>query len=187
MKFIDLAGQKFGRLLVRAMDGRDPKSGQSIWKCVCDCGKEHTVIYCHLKDGGTQSCGCLALELKRAQGFSDGRTSTPEYTSYHAAKKRCNPKNADKYPDYAGRGIEFRFISFEEFSAEVGPRPEPKFDYSLERIDNDGHYEKGNVRWATKIQQARNRRCDKCEIHLARIKDLESKLSSLAAFGQEKE
>jgi hypothetical protein len=103
---------------------------------------------------------------------------TPEWTSFHAAKKRCKPEFKAKYPDYGGRGIEFRFKSFEEFFAEVGPRPEPKFKYSLERIDNDGHYESGNVRWATKKQQARNRRCDKCQILLARIKELEACLAS---------
>jgi hypothetical protein len=102
---------------------------------------------------------------------------TPEWTSFHAAKKRCTNPKFKQFADYGGRGIEFRFKSFEEFFAEVGPRPEPKFKYSLERIDNNSHYEVGNVRWATKKQQARNRRCDKCELLLARIKELEARLA----------
>jgi len=105
---------------------------------------------------------------------------TPEWNSFHAAKKRCTSSTSKSFADYGGRGIEFRFKSFEEFFAEVGPRPEPKFLYSLERIDNDGHYECGNVRWATKKQQARNRRCDKCQIFLARIKELEKRLAESA-------
>lgn len=184
MKFVDLSGQKFGRLAVISMKGRDEKSGQSIWNCVCDCGKEHSVVYCHLKSGDTQSCGCLAVELAKERSKIHGAYNTPEYTSFHSAKKRCNNSNASQFVDYGGRGIEFRFISFDEFFAEVGPRPEPKFDYSLERIDNNGHYEKGNVRWATKIQQARNRRCDKCEILLARIKELEKQLAEGIKIGK---
>ena len=182
MKFHDLLNQKFGRLLVKEMVGRDVKSGQSVWKCQCACGKLHTVVYCHLKNGDTQSCGCLQKESAVLRSTTHGMSKTPEWTSFHGAKKRCNPKFSHKHPDYSGRGIEFRFKSFEEFYAEVGPRPEPKFDYSLERIDNNGHYEKGNVRWATKVQQARNRRCDKCEILFARIAELEKRLASKAGM-----
>jgi hypothetical protein len=81
---------------------------------------------------------------------------TPEYYACFDAKYRCtNPK--DKYwKDYGGRGIEFRFTSFEEFFAELGTRPTPA--HSLDRIDNNGHYEPGNVRWATKAEQNANRR-----------------------------
>lgn len=78
-----------------------------------------------------------------------------EYTAYTSAKGRCNNPNNNRYKDYGGRGIEFRFTDFEEFYAEVGDKPSPK--HSLDRIDNDGHYEKGNVRWATPIEQGRNR------------------------------
>jgi hypothetical protein len=176
MNFIDLSGQRFGRLIVVDMVGRI-KDGQSLWKCICDCGKEHLVVYCHLKSGDTRSCGCLASELAKERSTTHGMSYTPEWTSFHAAKKRCTNMNAKQYADYGGRGIEFRFNSFEEFFAEVGPRPEPKFKYSLERMDNNGHYEKGNIRWATKVQQARNRRCDKCEILLARIAELERRLA----------
>jgi hypothetical protein len=180
MKFVDLVGYRCGKLTVKEMVGRDAKSGQSIWKCLCDCGKETTVIYGHLKgERPTKSCGCLlATSLRSERATRHGMAFTVEWNSYYGAKKRCNPKFIKDWPDYGGRGIEFRFKSFEEFFAEVGPRPEPKFLYSLERIENDGHYEKGNVRWATKKQQARNRRCDKCGILLARIRELERRLAS---------
>ncbi len=180
MRFVDLRGLRVGKLLVKEMVGRG-KAGQSIWKCVCDCGKETKVYYSHLRGNRpTLSCGCLNTPEARSKAhMRHGMAYTPEWNSFHAAKKRCTNTNAKSYADYGGRGIEFRFKNFEEFYAEVGPRPEPKFDYSLERIDNNGHYEKGNVRWATKAQQARNRRCDKCGILLARIKDLESQILEL--------
>lgn len=90
--------------------------------------------------------------------FRAGVTS-PEYVSYHSAKLRCsNPRNKD-YPDYGGRGIEFRFTSFAAFYAELGPRPAGK---SLDRFpNNNGHYESGNVRWATAAEQTANRRAFK--------------------------
>ena len=177
MRFVDLSGLRVGRLLVKEMAGRG-KAGQSIWKCLCDCGETAEVYYSHLRGKRpTQSCGCLIFE--NSSGRTHGMSFTPEWNSFHGAKKRCNPKFIKDWPNYSGRGIEFRFKSFEEFFAEVGPRPEPKFDYSLERIDNNGHYEKGNVRWATKKQQARNRRCDKCEILLARIRTLEAQILEL--------
>lgn len=66
-----------------------------------------------------------------------------------------NPNNP-AFPRYGGRGIQFRFSSFEEFLEEVGFKPTPK--HSIERKDNNGHYEKGNIRWATNLEQQRNKR-----------------------------
>lgn len=80
-----------------------------------------------------------------------------EYQAYINAKSRCNNPKAVNYSYYGGRGIEFRFASFNEFFAELGQRPSPT--HSVERINNDGHYESGNVRWATKKEQVENRRC----------------------------
>ena len=180
MKFQDLIGQRFNKLVVIGYVGKG-NFGQSRWLCQCDCGKTKEIFSHHLKSHNVKSCGCLAIgEPRRLASTTHGMIQNPEYVSYHAAKKRCLNKNSSLYPDYGGRGIEFRFQNFEEFFAEVGPRPEPKFEYSLDRIDNDGHYERGNVRWATKKQQARNRRCDKCGIHLARIRDLERQLALCA-------
>jgi|SRR5208282_2657849 len=80
-----------------------------------------------------------------------------EYEVYKAAERRCRTKpGAPGYYSYNGRGIEFRFTSFEQFFNELGSRPTPK--HSVDRKDNDGHYEPGNVRWATRKEQAANRR-----------------------------
>jgi hypothetical protein len=163
MIFQNLVGQKFNKLTVIEYIGKVP-SGQSKWRCACDCGNQHDAVGSHLKTGNIKSCGCLiSSENRKNRATRHGGTKTPEWTSYHAAKKRCNPKHVEKYPDYAGRGIQFKFKNFEQFLEHIGPRPEPKFDYSLERINNDGNYEIGNVKWSTKLQQARNRRCDNCE------------------------
>lgn len=177
MRFQDLVGQRFSKLLVLKYLGKG-NFGQSRWLCQCDCGNTHESFAHHLKKGDVKSCGCLNTSEARSESRkTHGMSYTPEWTSFHAAKKRCTNPKSPLYKDYGGRGIEFRFTSFEEFFAVVGPRPEPKFDYSLDRIDNDGHYEKGNVRWATKQQQARNRRCDKCSLLLARIRELETRLA----------
>lgn len=92
----------------------------------------------------------------RALHMRHGMCGTPESNACIQAKARCtNPKDAS-WKDYGGRGIQFRFASFEEFFAELGPRTSPA--HSLDRINNDGHYEIGNVRWATKQEQRANQR-----------------------------
>jgi hypothetical protein len=87
-----------------------------------------------------------------------GRSHTPEHRAYIGAKRRCSDPNVDLFKYYGGRGIEFRFASFEEFYAELGDKPEPKHLYSIDRFPNNGNYEPGNVRWATSEQQNNNRR-----------------------------
>lgn len=89
-------------------------------------------------------------------GHSPRRGHSPEYTAYQNAKTRCTNRNKAGWDCYGGRGIEFRFTSFVEFFAEVGTRPSAA--HSLDRIDNNGHYESGNVRWATVEQQVTNTR-----------------------------
>jgi hypothetical protein len=80
-----------------------------------------------------------------------------EKNSYYNARSRCTNPNFPNWENYGGRGIEFRFSSFEEFLGELGPRPEGK---TLDRINTNGHYEPGNVRWATPKEQQKNRRPD---------------------------
>jgi hypothetical protein len=86
-------------------------------------------------------------------GFARTQRSA-EYTAYQNAKARCRNPKAPNYAYYGGRGIEFRFTSFEEFISEIGCRP--SLDHSVDRIDNNGHYEPGNIRWATRVEQQHN-------------------------------
>lgn len=150
-----LIGQRFGQLLVLRRAGRT-KGRQTRWLCQCDCGKETVVVRGNLTTGHTQSCGCLHAT---AGGEGRGAGTTPEYVAWRAAINRCENKKDKKYPDYGGRGI--RVWSgwrgdYMAFLGHVGRRPSA--DHSLDRIDNSKGYEPGNVRWATKIEQASNRR-----------------------------
>lgn len=77
------------------------------------------------------------------------------YWIYHDAKYRCiNPKHKS-YVKYGGRGIQFKFNSFDEWLDYMGPRP---VGYEMDRIDNDGHYQIGNLRWIDYSTQQKNKR-----------------------------
>lgn len=151
-------GDKFNRLTAIRFVGDSP-SGNKIWLWLCDCGKEHQAIASTVKSGGTKSCGCLMREKIAERNHTHGLRNTPEYRAWASIKTRCNNPNSPPYQDYGGRGIrlcpewENDVAAFYEH---VGPRPTPK--HSIERKNNNGHYEPGNVHWATKGEQSTNRR-----------------------------
>lgn len=162
----DIAGQRFGRLLVIERAGKTT-FGEATWRCVCDCGQERVVPGGDLRRGKRQSCGCQRIErgvaanLKHghAARAARGRRPTPEYQAWQSMRSRChNPKDPG-YPRYGGRGIAVCDLwrdSFEAFLADMGLRPSP--DHSIDRIDNDRGYEPTNCRWTTADVQAKNRR-----------------------------
>lgn len=151
-KFQDLSGQVFYRLTVLGYAGQ---AGQSHWFVECECGNVTKVASGHLKDASTRSCGCYKSELARRGTHGD--TNSPEYKAWQAAKTRCTNPLIPNYHDYGGRGIEFRLGTFEQFLEYMGRRPSPR--HSLDRYpDKNGHYEYGNIRWATRRQQAMNKR-----------------------------
>lgn len=84
-----------------------------------------------------------------------GEEGTREYETYGNAKQRCTNPRTIGWRYYGGRGIRFLFARYEDFIACLGPRPQ---GMTLDRINNDGHYEPGNVRWATRSEQRRNQR-----------------------------
>jgi hypothetical protein len=146
-----------GRLTVlRRISIATTKKG-ARWECRCDCGALHQAWASDLRHyRPVRSCGC---GLKSKNPSETGNLGSPEYISWQAIRNRCSDKSNRRY---GGRGIVMYqpwFDSFQDFFEYMGPRPSP--DHSVDRIDNDGNYEPGNVRWATRIEQARNRSTSK--------------------------
>lgn len=155
----DLAGRQFGRLTALEQAPRPPGQRGALWRCRCDCGAVVVRAASELKRGNTRSCGCLRREMIGDRQRRHGQLNTPEYHAWKNAKARCHTPSSQAYADYGARGIRMcdRWRdSFETFLRDVGLRPSPL--HSLDRIDNEGHYEPGNVRWATLSQQNTNRR-----------------------------
>lgn len=146
----DLIGARFAWLTVISYE-IDPHRKRGMLTCRCDCGRMTVVRKSSITSGGTISCGC-----RRGKNAKHGMKGTPEYMAYDAARQRCRRRSHGQYRNYGGRGIEFRFDNFDQFFAEIGMRPGPSF--SLDRIDVNGHYEPGNIRWAALEMQMNNRR-----------------------------
>lgn len=152
----NLVGCVFTRLTVLGYIGQRDNSSASLYWCRCECGVEKAVAGRDLIRGEAKSCFCLALETRIHSGEYRGDSVSPEMRAFQSAKTRCTNPKAAGFKDYGGRGVKFRFESFEQFLAEMGRKPSS--EYSLERVDVNGHYEQGNVKWATDKEQARNKR-----------------------------
>lgn len=158
VKRVDMTGQRFDRLLVLAMT----RQGEfAACVCKCACGTEKTIAWRAIKNGDTRSCGCLSKERISAANLTHGDTTggpSPEWIVWRAMHQRCEDQKHKSYKDYGGRGITIceRWQTFEPFLVDMGRRPSPS--HTLDRRENDGNYEPRNCRWATKSEQARNRR-----------------------------
>jgi hypothetical protein len=157
---IDLTGQRFDRLVVLRRGPRRATSTAAVWICRCDCGREHAVIGSALTHGSTKSCGCLKQDAYVVgTNRTHGGTGTVEYNAWENAKRRCYDPKATNYERYGGRGITMFLAwlnNFAAFLAYLGPKPSPR--HTLDRIDSNGNYEPGNVRWALPKQQNNNLR-----------------------------
>lgn len=165
---VDMTGLVFGRLTVLGRGTRTNSGGHAYWTCLCSCGKTFEASGGNLRRGSHKSCGCLRADnmrwiQNRGQGWKNGHYKhghtvnhepSPTWISWYGMRKRCNDLNN---PYYGGRGVTYdpRWDSFEVFVQDMGLRPAGK---TLDRIDPYGNYEPGNVRWATAMEQAHNKR-----------------------------
>lgn len=156
---MNLLGQKFTRLTVISESPIRSKAGNVRWVCRCDCGTETMVETASLRRGTTKSCGCLRKEIFINNATKHGYSKKTEHIAWEGMKRRCSNKNDRAYKHYGDRGITVcaRWLnSFEAFLRDVGNRPSSK--HSIDRIDNNGNYEPGNVKWSTQKEQNNNTR-----------------------------
>jgi hypothetical protein len=170
--FIDLSGRVFGLLTVI---GRNPVSLKrhnavfARWDCRCACGKTVAVLTNNLKTGHTQSCGCRQPEVARITNTTHGHTThgkvSPEYQRWLRTLDRCyNPKNCG-FHNYGGRNIHvfplwrIAFQPYCDYLHSIGFSGAP--GQSVDRIDNNGHYEPGNLRVTNHKGQMRNTRTNR--------------------------
>jgi len=159
-KYLNLIGQKFGRLTVIKRTDKKPRAW---YLCKCDCGSEKVMSSMILRSGDAKSCGCLKKEtdgkhcLKHGHAPSKDKLPSPTYHSWRAMKQRCLNPNHKGYHDYGARGITIceRWMNFENFLHDMGIRPDGT---EIERKDNSLGYFKENCVWATHSTNCRNTR-----------------------------
>ena len=154
---IDISGKRFGRLTAIRCLYTDSHR-KSIWECICLCGNRANVAYGNLVSFTSKSCGCYRNQVRSAVHRKHGMYGTSIYGVWQRMKQRCLNKKTKDYGIYGGRGISIYrpWLNFKNFLMDVGQKPNSK--YTLDRINTNGNYEPGNVRWATRKEQCCNRR-----------------------------
>jgi hypothetical protein len=156
----DLTGMIFGRLTVI---GKFKGSRRQLWACECDCGQSCTASRREIR-ARKRSCGCLRRDTGRevglqrqVHGHTVGGQESPTHVTWRSMIERCSYPGAVNYARYGGAGIKVceEWKDFRRFLADVGERPAGT---TLDRIDNSLGYAPGNVRWATPLEQARNKK-----------------------------
>lgn len=156
----DLTGQQFHRLTVISRAPNFPGGNRTArWHCICACGQETISSATELRNGRAKSCGCYSRAILKDSGHKHGGHRDKLYKVWTAIKQRCLNPDDSAYHNYGARGIaiadEWRndYAAFAEY---MGERPSDQ--HTVERIDNNRGYEPGNVCWATRSEQLRNKR-----------------------------
>ena len=154
----NLLGQRFNRLLViQKTEKRQHRC--IVWKC----GNTIFVRSESLSSSNTGSCGCAQRAAVTKHGCATTGKETAEYKTWQRIRQRCSDPKSDNYKYYGGRGIKIHkswlhsFENFLKYLKEHNMYPKPK-RLSIDRINNNGNYCPGNIRWATSLQQRHNRR-----------------------------
>jgi hypothetical protein len=160
----DFSPETFGRLTTISSPYKPEGAKSPVQDFVCSCGNKVTKPRVYVKCGNTKSCGCAKTEAttkRNKENAKHGYFGTPTYRSWEAMVARCEDSEHHAYHNYGGRGIKIHpdIRDFAGFLACIGERPSK--EYSLDRIDNNGNYEPGNIRWATRKEQGRNQRTNR--------------------------
>lgn len=152
------SGMRFGRYTVLSLSDKRSKIGRKLWTCKCDCGTIRDVHQENLSSGNSKSCGCLATDNAISKNTTHGLCYHPIHAAWVAMRSRCKSKDPHKARSYLNRGIQVceEWDSFQQFYDDMCATW--KEGLWLERINNDIGYSKGNCRWATQVEQSRNKR-----------------------------
>lgn len=155
----DITGKVFSELTAIESTWAKGNNGDYLWKCVCSCGTSCVYPVGQLNSGSATNCGCKTAEKISKANFIHGMKHEPEYRSWSHARERIFNPDCQEYPKYGGRGLTFEndWSEFSVFIKEMGRMPDDGKRYTIDRIENHLGYIRGNVRWATDHQQARNK------------------------------